>query len=71
MEKSSKLILKTLSWMRRLFGSDHYSIVPLFHPSMWMTQIEITIKLILNPYCYRNSEMYYKIFFNGNEVALR
>jgi hypothetical protein len=57
--------------MRRLFGFDNYSIVPLFHLSIWVAQIEITIKLIVKPYCYRNSKTYYQSSFTGNEVALR
>jgi hypothetical protein len=34
MEKPSKLIPKPLLQIRKLFGFDHYSIVPLFHHSI-------------------------------------
>ena len=43
--------------IQRLFGFDHYSIVPLFHHSMGVAQIEIAIKLIVNPYSYRPYNM--------------
>ena len=57
-EKLSKLIPKPWIQIQKLFGFDHYSIVPLFHHSMVMAQIEVAIKIIVNSYGYRNSETF-------------
>ena len=44
-------------YTQKLFGFDHYSIVPLFHYSMGMAQIEIVIKIIVNSHSFKISEI--------------
>ena len=57
-EKLPKLIPKPWILIQKLFGYDHYSIVPLFQHSMETAQIEVVIKIIVNSYGYRNSETF-------------
>jgi hypothetical protein len=42
-EESLKLILKPLSQIQKLFGFDHYSIVPLFHHSIGVGRLKMSL----------------------------
>ena len=44
MEKPSKLIPKPLSQIQKLFGFDHYSIVPLFHHSIGVALFKMPLE---------------------------